>query len=38
VIVRELCGQTTFCGFDVLHHEFLGSEEAAVGSFVQKAQ
>ncbi|KAJ7909265.1 hypothetical protein B0H13DRAFT_2330564 [Mycena leptocephala] len=35
-IVRELCGQTTFRGFDVLHHDFLGREEAAMGTFAQK--
>ncbi|KAJ7909256.1 hypothetical protein B0H13DRAFT_2192889 [Mycena leptocephala] len=35
-IVRELCGQTTFRGFDALHHEFLGREEAAMGTFAQK--
>ncbi|KAJ7660842.1 hypothetical protein DFH06DRAFT_1472122 [Mycena polygramma] len=32
-IVRELCGETTFRGFDALHHEFLGREEAALGTF-----
>ncbi|KAF7340394.1 hypothetical protein MVEN_01958900 [Mycena venus] len=35
-IVRELCGQTTFRGFDALHHEFLGREEVAMGTFGQK--
>ncbi|KAF8152843.1 hypothetical protein K438DRAFT_1863917 [Mycena galopus ATCC 62051] len=35
-IVRELCGQTTFRGFDTLHHQFLGREEAAMGMFMQK--
>jgi hypothetical protein len=35
-IVRELCGQTTFRGFDALHHEFLGREEAAMGTSAQK--
>ncbi|KAJ7328509.1 hypothetical protein DFH08DRAFT_884074 [Mycena albidolilacea] len=35
-IVRELCGQTTFRGFDALHHEFMGREEAAMGTFSQK--
>ncbi|KAJ7447940.1 hypothetical protein B0H11DRAFT_351668 [Mycena galericulata] len=38
VIVRDLCGQTTFRGFDALHHEFLGREEAALGTFPQKRQ
>ncbi|KAJ6509663.1 hypothetical protein DFH09DRAFT_1100718 [Mycena vulgaris] len=37
-IVRELCGQTTFRGFDALHHEFLGREEAAMGTSAQKVQ
>ncbi|KAJ7679684.1 hypothetical protein B0H17DRAFT_1077726 [Mycena rosella] len=36
VIVRELCGETTFRGFDALHHEFLGREEAAIGTFPRK--
>ncbi|KAJ7207441.1 hypothetical protein GGX14DRAFT_698162 [Mycena pura] len=31
-IVRELCGETTFRGFDALHHEFQGREEAAIGT------
>ncbi|KAJ7250170.1 hypothetical protein B0H12DRAFT_1121038 [Mycena haematopus] len=35
-IVRELCGQSTFRGFDALHHEFLGREEAAMGTPAQK--
>ncbi|KAF7367705.1 hypothetical protein MSAN_00834300 [Mycena sanguinolenta] len=35
-IVRELCGQTTFRGFDALHHEFLEREEAAIGTLGQK--
>ncbi|KAJ7303454.1 hypothetical protein DFH08DRAFT_977139 [Mycena albidolilacea] len=25
-IMRELCGQTTFRGYDALHHEFMGRE------------
>ncbi|KAJ7159965.1 hypothetical protein C8R43DRAFT_993969 [Mycena crocata] len=36
VIVRELCGETTFRGFDALHHEFLRREEAAMGTFAQR--
>ncbi|KAJ6459650.1 hypothetical protein C8R45DRAFT_553978 [Mycena sanguinolenta] len=35
-IVRELCGHTTFRGFDALHHEFLEREEAAIGTLGQK--
>ncbi|KAJ7093436.1 hypothetical protein B0H15DRAFT_832325 [Mycena belliarum] len=31
-IVRELCGETTFRGFEALHHEFMGREEAALGT------
>ncbi|KAJ7730484.1 hypothetical protein DFH07DRAFT_993871 [Mycena maculata] len=38
VIVRELCGQTTFRGFDTLRHEFMGREEAAMGTFAQRRQ
>ncbi|KAJ6613973.1 hypothetical protein B0H10DRAFT_2436246 [Mycena sp. CBHHK59/15] len=35
-IVRELCGETTFRGFDALHYEYVGREEAATGSFPRK--
>ncbi|KAJ7027016.1 hypothetical protein C8F04DRAFT_1123608 [Mycena alexandri] len=38
VIVRELCGQTTFRGFDTLHREFLGREEAALGMLPPQAR
>ncbi|KAJ7159565.1 hypothetical protein C8R46DRAFT_956786 [Mycena filopes] len=37
-IVRELCGQTTFRGFDTLHREFLGREEAALGMLPSQAR
>ncbi|KAJ7745343.1 hypothetical protein B0H16DRAFT_977704 [Mycena metata] len=37
-IVRELCGQTTFRGFDTLHREFLGREEAALGMLPPQAR
>ncbi|KAJ7259813.1 hypothetical protein C8J57DRAFT_1339211 [Mycena rebaudengoi] len=37
VIVRELCGETTFRGFDALHHDFLGREEAAMEGIPQRA-
>ncbi|KAJ7474206.1 hypothetical protein FB451DRAFT_1248307 [Mycena latifolia] len=37
-IVRELCGETTFRGFAALHHEFLGREEAAMGTAPKKTQ
>lgn len=37
VIIRELCGEVTFRGFDVLHNEYLGREEKAIGGgFSQK--
>ncbi|KAJ7612695.1 hypothetical protein FB45DRAFT_939576 [Roridomyces roridus] len=36
VIVRDLCGETTFRGFDALQHEFLGREEAALGTFARQ--
>ncbi|KAK7008046.1 hypothetical protein R3P38DRAFT_3211693 [Favolaschia claudopus] len=36
VIVRELCGQTTYRGFDSLHQQFQGREEAAMGTYAQK--
>jgi hypothetical protein len=31
-IIRELCGETTFRGYDALRVEFLGMEEEALGS------
>ncbi|KAF7311860.1 hypothetical protein MIND_00196700 [Mycena indigotica] len=32
-IVRELCGETTFRGLDALQREYLGREEAAIGTY-----
>ncbi|KAJ7083884.1 hypothetical protein C8R44DRAFT_862351 [Mycena epipterygia] len=37
-IVRELCGETTFRGFEALHHEFQEREEAAMGTFAIEQQ
>jgi len=31
VIVRDLCGEKTFRGFDDLQRDFLGREEKAIG-------
>ncbi|KAF7330042.1 hypothetical protein MKEN_00268300 [Mycena kentingensis (nom. inval.)] len=31
-IVRELCGEKTFTGFDALQHEYMGRDEAAIGT------
>ena len=31
MIVRDLCGEKTFHGFDDLQRDFLGREEKAIG-------
>ncbi|CAK5272819.1 unnamed protein product [Mycena citricolor] len=36
VIVRDLCGRTSFRGFEDLHHDFLSKEEAGLGTFAAK--